>query len=192
MLDLAFLAALNRLLADAAWAREKLAPFAGQRARLALGPLPVEFRIAPDGTFESLGSGAPDVEIVLPLPTPLALFAGREALMKNARIGGAAEFAEALGFVLRNLEWDAEADLARLVGDIAAHRIVRTAGEFAASQADIAQRLAENLAEYLRYEQPAGVGKSDLAAFAGDVDALRRETETLERRIAAIEKSSVT
>ncbi|MBM3390448.1 MAG: hypothetical protein FJY34_00510 [Betaproteobacteria bacterium] len=192
MLDLAFLAALNRLLAAAPWARDKLAPFSGKRAHLALGPLPVEFRIAPDGTLESLGSGAPDVEIILPLPTPLALLAGREALMKNARIGGAADFAEALGFVLRNLEWDAEEDLSRIVGDIAAHRIIKVAGEFAAGQADIARRLAENVAEYLRYEQPAGVGKTELTAFAGDIDALRRDADSLERRIASIEKSSVT
>ena len=52
MLDLAALQAFNHLLAAAPWARAKLAPFAGRRARLVLGPLPLEFRIEPDGTFE--------------------------------------------------------------------------------------------------------------------------------------------
>ena len=52
MLDLAALQAFNHLLAAAPWARAKLAPFAGRRARLVLGPLPLEFRIAPAGTGE--------------------------------------------------------------------------------------------------------------------------------------------
>jgi ubiquinone biosynthesis protein UbiJ len=59
MLDLAVLQALNHLLAAAPWARAKLAPFAGKRARLVLGSFPLAFRIAPDGSFESLGTGGP-------------------------------------------------------------------------------------------------------------------------------------
>ena len=187
MLDLAILQALNHLLAAAPWARAKLAPFAGKRARLVLGPLPLEFRIAPDGTLESLGTGEPAVEIVLPATAPLALFEGREAMMRSAHITGAADFAEALGFVLRNLDWDAEEDLSRLVGDIVAHRIVRSAGDFAAAQAEAARRLAENVGEYLRYEQPAGIDKAAMAAFAGEVGSLKQETEALERRLAALE-----
>ncbi len=155
MLDLALLQACNHLLAAAPWAREKLAPFAGKRARLVLGPLPIEFRIAADGSFESLGTDAPAVEIVLPELRPQTLLAGREALLRSARISGAADFAEALGFVLRHLDWDAEEDLSRLVGDIAARRLVRAAGRFAEERADQARRLAENVDEYLRFERPA-------------------------------------
>ena len=188
MLDLAALQAFNHLLAAAPWARAKLAPFAGRRARLVLGPLPLEFRIEPDGTFESLGTGEPAVEIVLPAGAALALLQGRDAMMRDAHITGAADFAEALGFVLRKLDWDAEEDLSRVVGDIAAHRLVKTAGNVAAAQAEAARRLAENVAEYLRYEQPAGVGKAALAAFAVEVGALRQAADALERRLAALNK----
>lgn len=192
MLDLAFLQAFNHLLAAAPWARAKLAPFAGRRARLVLGPFPLEFRIAPDGTFESLGTGEPDVEIVLPAGAPLALLQGRAAMMRGAHVTGAADFAEALGFVLRTLDWDAEEDLSRVVGDIAAHRVMKTAGGLASAQAEAARRLADNFAEYLRYEQPAGIDKAAMAAFAHAVDALRRDAEAIEQRIARIERSSVT
>lgn len=192
MIDLAFLQALNHLLAAAPWAREKLAPFAGRRARLVLGPLPLAFRIAQDGTLESLGAGEPAVEIVLPATAPLALPEGREAMMRGARITGAADFADALGFVLRNLEWDAEEDLSRVVGDIAAHRLAKAAKDFAATRAEAARRLAGNVEEYLRYERPAGIGRPEMATFAADVGMLRRDIDTLDRRIASIEKSSVT
>lgn len=156
MLDLALLQAFNHLLAAAPWARARLAPFAGRRVRLVLGPLPLEFRIAPDGSLESLGTGEPAVEIVLPAAAALAITEGRAAMMRGARVSGSADFAEALGFVLRKLDWDAEEDLSRFVGDIAARRIARAAGGFAAAQAEAARRLADNIAEYLRYEQPAG------------------------------------
>lgn len=158
MLDLVVLPVFNHLLDAAPWAREKLAPFAGRRARLVLGPWPLDFRIATDGRFESLGTDAPAVEIVLPLSAPLGLLGGREAMLRDARIGGAADFAEALGGVLRKLEWDAEDDLSRIVGDIAARRIVRAAAGFAAEQAAIARRLGENIDEYLRYERPGRSG----------------------------------
>ena len=192
LLDLAVLQAFNHLLAAAPWARDKLVPFAGKRARLVLGPLPVEFRIAPDGTFESLGAGEPAVEIVLPATAPLALLEGREAMMRGAHVTGAADFAEALGFVLRKLDWDAEEDLSRLVGDIAARRLVKAAGAFAATRTDVARRLADNVAEYLRYEQPAGVNKAAMADFAAAVDSLGRDAQAIEQRVAAIERASVT
>ena len=149
MLDLAILQAFNHLLAAAPWARDRLVPFAGKRARLVLGPLPLEFRIAPDGSFESLGTDAPAVEIVLPASAPLALLQGQErgAMMRGAHITGAADFAEALGFVLRNLDWDAEEDLSRVVGDIAAHRLVKAAGFFATAKSESTRRLADNVAD---------------------------------------------
>lgn len=192
MLELAALQALNHLLAAAPWAGARLAPFAGRRARLVLGPLALAFRIAPDGSFESLGTEEPTVEIVLPAGALLALPAGREALLRQARIRGAADFAEALGFVLGKLTWDAEEDLSHLVGDIAAHRIAKTAGAFAAAGAEAGRRLTENIAEYLRYERPAGVARAEMVAFSAETDTLRRNVDALERRLAALEKPSVT
>jgi ubiquinone biosynthesis protein UbiJ len=155
LIDLAFLHAFNHLLGDAPWARARLAPFAGRRAPLLLGPLEIDFRIAQDGSVESLGTGEPAIEIALPLPAPLAVLEGREALLRGARVSGAADFAEALGFVLRHLDWDAEEALSGLVGDIAARGIVRAASGFLAARADTARRLAENIDEYLRYERKA-------------------------------------
>ena len=64
-----------------------------------------------------------EVSISLPAAAPLLALQGKDAVMRAARIEGSAEFAETLGFVIRNLRWDAEEDLSKVVGDIAAHRI---------------------------------------------------------------------
>lgn len=158
MLDLLVLGALNHLLAAAPWARRRLAPFAGRRARIALSAPAgaITLRIAADGTCESLGNAAPDVEILLPAGALRAAIAGRGSLLRGARISGGADFAEALGDVLRHLDWDAEDDLSRWVGDIAARRLADAARSFLAGHADTVQRLADNLEEFLRHERPPG------------------------------------
>lgn len=188
MLDLVALGALNHLLADAPWARERLRPFAGRRARIALPAWRFEFGIAADGTLESLGDGAIEVEITLPAGAPLAALQGREAMMRGASVSGSAEFAEALSFVLRNLDWDAEEDLSRVVGDMAARRLATTARAMVSTQKDVIRRAADNLAEYVLHEQPQWVGRRDSAAFAAAAADLAAEAEALERRIAALER----
>jgi ubiquinone biosynthesis protein UbiJ len=108
---------------------------------------------------------------------------GKDAVMRAARIEGSAEFAEALGFVIRNLRWDAEEDLSKIVGDIAAHRIVAGSREFAGWQQQAAQNFAANLAEYFTEEQPLIARQGDIAAFSGDIDRLRDDVARLEKRL---------
>ena len=129
------LAAVNHLLGQAAWARQKLAPFAGHAARIKMPPFEAAFLIGADGCISAPAEEAElEVSISLPAATPLLALQGKDVVMRAARIEGSAEFAEALGFVIRNLRWDAEEDLSRLVGDIAAHRIVKGGKEFAVWQ----------------------------------------------------------
>ncbi len=199
MLDGLALGALNHLLADAPWARERLRPYAGRRARISLGlaplkPFALNFSIAQDGKLQSLakrggeGEDEGEVDIVLPPSAPLAALQGRDAIMRGARVSGAADFAEALSFVLRNLDWDAEEDLSKLVGDIAAKRVVNGARQFVATKKDVVERAIDNLTEYLIYEKPQWLTKSDNAHFTQATNDFAASTSALEQRIAALEK----
>ncbi|MBI5108226.1 MAG: hypothetical protein HZA62_05720, partial [Rhodocyclales bacterium] len=82
--------------------------------------------------------------------------------------------------------WDAEEDLSRLVGDVAAHRIVKGGQEFAAWQQQAAQNFAANLAEYFTEEQPLIAKQADIAAFSADIDHLRDDVARLEKRLALL------
>lgn len=178
------LAAINHLLGQASWAREKLAPFAGHSAQIKLPPFEAAFLIGGDGLILPPAADAElEVSIALPAATPLLALQGKDAVMRAARIEGSAEFAQALGFVIRNLRWDAEEDLSRLVGDIAAHRIVKGAGEFAAWQQQAAQNFAANLAEYFTEEQPLIARQADVVTFSAEIDRLRDDAARLEKRI---------
>ena len=128
------LAAFNHLLAQAPWARERLRPYAGRTARFTLPPLAGAFGIDPEGHVAAPPASCEvaDVTIHLPAAAPLLALQGLDVLMRGVRLEGAVDFAESLGFVLKHLRWDAEEDLSRVVGDIAAHRIVGGAQQFVA------------------------------------------------------------
>jgi len=178
------LAAVNHLLGQAAWARQKLAPFAGHAARIKMPPFEAAFLIGADGFISAPAEEAElEVSIWLPAATPLLALQGKDVVMRAARIEGSAEFAEALGFVIRNLRWDAEEDLSTIVGDIAAHRIVTGTKEFVGWQQQAAQNLAANLAEYFTEEQPLIAKQADIAEFSSDIDRLRDDVARLEKRL---------
>ncbi|MBI3526192.1 MAG: hypothetical protein HY066_17005 [Betaproteobacteria bacterium] len=189
MLDRAALIALNHLLQGATWARARLAPFAGRAARLSLPPFRLDFAVTADGTLTTLttvGKEIPDVEIALPADTPLLLFQGSEAVARATRISGSAEFADALGFVLRELRWDFEEDLSKPLGDIAAHRIAAQLKAFGAWHRQAARNLAENFTEYLTEEQPLLAKSAAVKAFPGKVQQLHADLAQLEQRVARL------
>ena len=183
------LAAVNHLLGQSTWARKKLAPFAGHIAQIKMPPFEAAFVVLADGLLgmpETAAEGeelSSEVCISLPATTPLLLLQGTDAVMRAARLEGSAEFAEALGFVIRNLGWDVEEDLSRFVGDIAAHRLVDGAKQFSGWQKQAAQNFAENVVEYLTEEQPVIARRIAIADFSSDIDRLRDDVARLEKRL---------
>ena len=85
--------------------------------------------------------------------------------------------------MLGEVRWDAEEDLSRVVGDIAARRLV-LAGEAAlAWPRRAAANLAATAAEYLTEEQRMLPSRSGIDEFVRQVDTLREAVERLEKRI---------
>ena len=182
---------LNHLLAQEDWARERLRPFAGQSVCLRLSALALPLAVRPDGLFalsDDADAAAATVTITLPADAPLRALTDRQAVFTAAHIAGPAEFAETLGFVFRNLDWDAESDLARVVGDVAAHRLVGGGRKLARWHQRQATNLARNVAEYLTEEKPTIARRADIADFCAQSAALTAEVAALEARIARLER----
>lgn len=179
---------INHLLAAEDWARERLKPFAGQTVRLQTGVLARVFVIGADGYFSAGDEDAVvAVTITLPADAPLRALIDRPALFAAAQIGGSAELAESLGFLFRNLRWDIESDLAQLVGDIAARRLVEGGKRLGNWQAEQARNLAQNLAEYFTEESPLIARRQELADFCSAVAALQERIAQIERRLSSLE-----
>lgn len=189
MLDSVFLAALNHLLEGANWARARLVPFAGRRARFAMAPFDFGFEVSAEGMVAANPDPAQtDVVIRLPADTPFLLSQGLDKVMAQATVEGNAEFATELSFVFRNLRWDAEEDLSKLVGDIAAHRLVQGANRFVAWQQQAATHLAENVTEYLTLEKPVLVPRSELLALRDDIARFDAALARAESRLNALNR----
>lgn len=185
MLTPAAVAAINHLLRQESWARERLRLFAGQRAKLSLGALSIDICVADDGCFVACeeGGGEPSVTIELPGEAALQFAGNPEASFAKARISGAADFAEAIGFVFRHLRWDLEGDLAAFVGDIPARRLAMWHQQFLAWHKSAARRLAENVSEYLKEEGRVVAASGSLEEFCYRIDALRDDVARLEKRV---------
>lgn len=181
--------ALNHLLTGESWARERLRHFAGHHARLVSGPLRLDLAVDGEGYFRAADRPddvLPAVTIELPADAPFRFLTDRNSVFAAARISGTADFAETLAFVFRNLRWDVEEDLARVVGDIAAHRLVRIGRTFLGWQRRAGRNLAANAAEYLGEESGVLVPQREMARFRAEIEALREELARLESRISRL------
>lgn len=186
MIDTLLLGALNHLLSQAEWARRQLQSFAGRQARFDMPPWQLAFTVTADGLFEPVGEGGIDVTVALPAETPLLALQGIDRAMAGAHVTGNAEFATALSFVLKNLRWDAEEDLSRIIGDVAAHRVVGVSSRLTSWQKEAAHNVAENLAEYLGEEARLLVPARELAGFRAELADFASRLEKLEARAKAL------
>ncbi|MDQ6684620.1 MAG: hypothetical protein M3Z16_05775, partial [Pseudomonadota bacterium] len=136
---------VNHVVAAEPAALERLRPHAGRSLMLEfigwpslLPPLgPFAFRITPAGLVEWLEAGvetAVDLRIAVDVPNPaltvLHLLSGERPAVS---VAGDAAFASDLNWLIDNLRWDAQEDLARFVGDAPARELSRLATTIAAA-----------------------------------------------------------
>ena len=132
-------------------------------------------------------SRPPDVTLRIPLASLPWFALDPERAMKDVRIDGDAEFAQTLSQLARELRWDAEEDLSRVTGDIAAHRLMQGARTMQTYAKDAAQRMAETTTAFLIDEDPVLVRKSMAEQFAREVSTLRDDCARLEKRLELLE-----
>ena len=184
------IAAINHLLAREQWAREKLARHAGKVALLDAGVLSLRMKASADGMVEAAADGDPqNVTIRAKLSDLSLILQNREHAFSYVQIEGDADFANTISQLSETLRWEAEEDLAKLVGDAAAVRIVGTARSALDAAKATQQKLAENVAEYFLEENPLLVRPQAVADFSSDVTRLRDDVERLAKRIEKLKES---
>lgn len=150
------LSALNHVLRQQVWARDRLRAHAGRVVRMAvvspLGRVRAEARIAADGTLETTSSEAPSVTLVL-TPSVNAVFdmlrGGPQALAGHLKVEGDAMVAAAVAEIAQHLRWEIEEDLSRLVGDALAHRAGQTVRDLSVRSSEVRERMSSGLRQFL-------------------------------------------
>lgn len=178
---------LNHLLRQTPGAAEALVRHAGMSVRFDLALKQLDFRIATDGCLSEAVIDAPDA-LIRPTPALVARlpFFGREAL-RLADYSGDPALLATLDRVFRQLEWDAEADLAPLVGDVAAHRLHRLGQDVLAGVARAISAVGRNASEYVVEEAELMARPVDVARFGHAVDTLADDLARLEARLQRLE-----
>jgi len=181
-------AGLNRLLESERWARERLAPFAGDTVEFALPPLPaLRLGIEPDGRLRPATREVAASLLVRLRPDAAAAFLrGEDHFMRAIEVSGNAKLAAEVLVLVRHLRWDAEEDLARVIGDVAAHRLAGWASGFVAWQRDAIARLADSAMEYVLEERRMLVARGEFEAHVSEVARLRDALARLEQRLRRI------
>lgn len=184
-------APLNHLLRGNAWARELLRPHAGKVVRFDAPPLPVNLLILDSGETAAAAPGSvPALTVTLTPGLMLRLAARDDSVWRDIRVEGDTALASVLNQLWRHLRWDAEEDLSRIFGDIAAHRMMqslRQFGEWARAGGD---NLARSFSEYWTEERPLIASAGELRAFAAEVDTLRDDVARLEKRIERLRSAA--
>lgn len=113
-----------------------------------------------------------------------ALFSGR------IEVRGDTDLAHRFSDIMNTLNIDWEEQLAKLVGDVAAHetgKAVRSAERWAGRTAQISE---QNLQEYLQEEARVVPTRYEVNEWQDEVDRLRDDVERMEARVARLEKRS--
>lgn len=180
-------APLNHLLRANDWAREALKPHAGKVVRFLCPPFDTRLAVLDSGEVAPAPAGAtPDLILTLSPGLMMRIAARDETAWRDIGIDGDTAFATTISHLWRHLRWDAEADLSRVFGDIAAHRMAESGRALQRWAQMSGENLARSAAEYWTEEQPLIAARTDIARFNADVDQLRDDVARLEKRIARL------
>jgi len=180
--------AVNHVLRGSPLALERLRPHAGRTVAFRVGPVALALTVQSTGEVAAALPGtARDLEVrISPFLVP-RLAAREEAAFGEIEMEGDAQLAQEVSFLVRNLSWDVEEDLSRVVGDIAAHRIAGAARGLARWGRDASLRVAQGAAEYWTEESPLVASRVKVEGFARDVSELRDAVARLEKRVERLE-----
>jgi ubiquinone biosynthesis protein UbiJ len=189
MLEIFAVPATNRLLRSNPWALDALRPHAGKTVRVICPPVVLQLTVLASGELSRAADGSEPATTISLTPGVLMRVAARDpAAWSAARVTGDVELAAAIDRVRRDLEWDYEEDLSRVLGDVAAHRVGDALRRFDRWGRSSALNFAQAAVEYATYEQPLLASARAVDEFNREVDVLRDDAARLAKRLSLLER----
>lgn len=178
----------NRLLRLDPDTRARLGAMQGRVIRLEFTDLQAALDLAPSAAgLRVSAAGAAPAQVTLrgTLGSFLRLGLNTEGavLPGTIEIGGDLELGRRFERALRGLHIDWEEELARLTGDVLAHRIGNLARGARAWLRQAAGSLGRDAAEYLQEEARLLATRASVEDFLAQVDVLRADADRLEQRV---------
>ncbi len=183
---------LNTLLQREDWARDRLSRHAGKTARFIVGSIKTSLTVRAGGLVQSSDPAiVPDVTLTIPAgkmaQLPAVLRAGDPSLLTELlHIEGDAGLAHLVSDLARDLRWDVEDDLSRVLGDVAARRLLQTGRNIAAGVQSSAERLAGNISEFLVHESGMMASRPAFEDNTALLRAMSTRLDQLDARVARL------
>ena len=133
---------LNHVLMQESEAQARLLRQSGRVVKLQWGAYSMQLAATPAGLLESAPVAEPDLLLTVTDTSPVDLL--KDALRGDkpgVRIEGDVDFAAEVSWLVDHVRWDAEEDLARLVGDAPAHGLAEAGRAVAQALRQLASRL---------------------------------------------------
>lgn len=182
---------LNALLDREDWAKQKSRVHAGKNIQVVVSSWQIVGVIMPDGRVAVANEDAiPHVKLTLTqealqaLPHAIKRKMSVDELASFLHIEGDAGLAQLVSEWVRDLRWDVEDELSRLLGPFMASAIVMGARDLKAKSKQWAEKGVEQAKERLKGEPHVLVPREVMAAFKQDAQALLTRVEQLEQQLA--------
>lgn len=185
---------INRLLVRDQWAQARLAAFSGHSVRVEAGPVQFQCSINAEGQLQHCDASVlPDVTLRLPTERlsqiPSILQGGDPtALTQLMRIEGEAALATVVAELAQSVRPDLEGELADVVGDIAAVRVVSGVKSVLGGGLRSARNAAENIGEYLGEESDLLVSHSRYQMWSAQFQQLEQAIMRTEQAVQRLEQ----
>lgn len=154
---------LNHVLMQEKEAMERLVRQKGRVARVQWRSFVMALEITPAGLLDLADAHAmPDLQLEVTDTSPLALAQSVLRGDKPAiRIEGDVQLAAEINWLVDNVQWDVEEDLARVIGDAPAHTV-----------AQVARKAAQTLRQFVGARMPGGKAGNHVTGetLPGEVD----------------------
>jgi len=117
---------INHVLMQEAEAQARLQRQAGKSVHASWRSFSMRLQATPAGLFEVIGDGGTPADLTLTL-TETSPFQLAQTALKGDKppvhIAGDVQFAAEINWLVENVRWDIEEDLARVIGDAPAHTV---------------------------------------------------------------------
>lgn len=185
-------AASEFVLADAPEVRARCAELSGKLVVVELTDLELDFCIRPrDGGLDITQESSSEADArIRGRSIDLLRMArgGRAGSDAAVQVEGDAVLVEDLRKLMRDVDWDAEEHVARLLGDAPAHELGRFVRGVHHVASDAVWRLAGMGAEFLKFESRDLPRPDEVEEFVVAVDRLRDDVERAAARMHRIEE----
>ncbi len=155
---------LNHVLMQEKEAMDRLVRQKGRVARVQWRSYSMALEITPAGLLDLADASAmPDLQLEVTDSSPLAL---AQAMLRGdkpaIRIEGDVQLAAEINWLVDNVQWDVEEDLARVIGDAPAHTV-----------AQVARKAAQTLRQFVGARMAGAQAGNERTGetFPGDVDS---------------------